>query len=142
LFFEGLLGGNGTRAALFTAAAQVSATDKAVTTTTRPYIPLSSKQRALLPIVSGHMIRSAINRKQFPAYLFFVVVVRKAFFMACVLTIHQAPNARAVVFVTSLFARRAICFGFGGNGSDRAEDQRSDRYCNASHDAPPCFSEC
>ncbi|MGC1917719.1 MAG: hypothetical protein WA710_21390, partial [Pseudolabrys sp.] len=67
LLFKGLLGGNGTRAALFTAVAQVSATDKAVTTATLPYIPLSTKQRALLPIVSG---------------LFFVVVVRRAFFMA------------------------------------------------------------
>jgi hypothetical protein len=83
---------------------------------------LSSKQRALLPIVSGHMIRSAINRKRFPAYLFFVVVVRKAFFVACILTIHRVPSARAVVFVASLFARRAICFGLGGNGSDRADD--------------------
>jgi Arc/MetJ family transcription regulator len=46
VFFKGLLGGNGTRAAPFTTAAQVSATDKAVTTATLQYILLSSKQRA------------------------------------------------------------------------------------------------
>jgi hypothetical protein len=44
LLFKGLLGGNGTRAALFTAVAQVSATDKAVTTATLPYMPLPWKQ--------------------------------------------------------------------------------------------------
>ena len=31
-----------------------------------------------------------------------------------------------------------ISFGISGNGSDRAEDQRADRYCNVSHDRPPC----
>jgi hypothetical protein len=66
VFFKGLLGGNGTRTALFAAAAPASATDKAVTTATLLYMPFALEAERLVPIVKGHMIRSAINRRQFP----------------------------------------------------------------------------
>ncbi|MGB7938479.1 MAG: hypothetical protein WCF72_07635 [Pseudolabrys sp.] len=51
LLFKGLLGGNGTRAALFTAVAQVSATDKTVTTATLPYMPFALEAEHPVPIV-------------------------------------------------------------------------------------------
>jgi hypothetical protein len=61
LLFKGLLGGNGTRAALFTTVAQVSATDKAVTTTAL----LALEAEHLVPIVRG-----CINRRQNLLYEF------------------------------------------------------------------------
>jgi hypothetical protein len=77
--------------ALFAAAAQVSATDKAVTIATLLHIPFALEAERLVPIVKRHMIRSAINRRQFTAYLFFMAgyllgTRSRTFFMAFVVT--------------------------------------------------------
>ena len=56
---------------LFAAAAQVSATDKAVTTATFPYIRFALEAELLVPMVQWQMIRSVINRRQNSQRIFF-----------------------------------------------------------------------